>query len=235
VKRFVYVAVTVCFVVTLWAVPGFTKQAGEIKDGVYTDKDYQFSLKIPVGWSAKVKEAKSALRLSMDQTSAVPPEHLTGDLRDYMQIPTVVVIVDTTSLTVGQFIDNLLSPKFESKQKDGMLRLLKLISRPHEVLKRSEITFENAPATMIEARQPYEMEVSGRGAELDADSLDSDRANVINDHKYGSMFFTVRDGHIYAIHLICEYKTSSSIVEIYNAMIGSLKFAPVAEVKEAKE
>ena len=225
-KRFVYVAVTVCFVVTLWVVPGLAKPAGEIKDGVYVDKDYQFSLKIPVGWSANVKEAKSALRLAMDQKSATPPEHFTGDLRDYMQIPTVIVIVDTTSLTVGQFIDNLLSPKFESKQKSGMLRLLKLISRPHEILKRSEITFENAPAAMIEARQPYEMEVSERG---------SDRASVINDHKYGSMFFTVRDGRIYVIHLICEYKTSSTIVEIYNSMISSLKFAPVAEVKDTKE
>jgi len=226
VKRFVYVAVTVCFVVTLWAVPGFTKQAGEIKDGVYTDTDYQFSLKVPVGWSAKVKEAKSALRLAMDQTSADPPKQFTGDLRDYMQIPTVVVIVDTTSLTVGQFIDNLLSPKFESKQKSGMLRLLKLISKPHEILKRSEVTFEDASATMIEARQPYEMEVSARG---------SDRAIVVNDHKYGSMFFTVRDGRVYVIHLICEYQTSSPIVEVYNAMIGSLKFAPAAEVKDTKE
>ncbi len=213
--KFVGIAVTVVLFIACIGAPVEAKKAGEVKDNVYTDEGYNFSMEIPDGWSASIKSAKYALRLTMDQKSPVPPYQFRGNLRDYMQIPTMAVIVDTTSLGANEFVDSLLSPTFESKQKKFMDKYLKIFSRPYELVKRQEVTFLGKLAVMMEARQAYEITVAQQG---------SDRADVVNDNKYGTVFATVRDGHVYLITMICEYRTSQPIVDMYNQMISSLKF-----------
>jgi hypothetical protein len=227
VKRFVQITITIVFLLSVIGIPALAKKAGEIKDGVYRDDSYGFSITIPETWSANIKKSKSVIRLTMDEKSPVPPFHFQGDLRDYMQIPTMVLIVDTTSFDVGTFVDSLLASGYDSKQKKYFMKYLKIVSRPHEIIKRREVTIEGETAVILEARQAYEMEVSQRG---------SDRASVVNDYKYGSIFFTVRDGHVYILHMICEYQTSATILEVYNLVLGSLKFGPGPEAEaETKE
>jgi hypothetical protein len=203
------------FVLSLVSLPVQAKKAGIIEDNVYTDNDYGFSFTVPNGWSDNIKKSKYALRVSLEQTSAVPPRHFQGDKRDYMQIPDIKVIVDTTSLSPEEFIDMLLNSEFKSKQKKALLKYLKLISKPHEIQKRSKVTFAGQPSTVLEARQAYSMEVSSRG---------SDRADVVNDYKTGSIFCTVRDGKVYIFHLICEYQTGGPIMKLFSEMISGIKF-----------
>jgi hypothetical protein len=208
------------FVFSIMAVPVWAAKAGEIKDDIYTDNEYGFSFAIPAGWSANVKKAKYVLRVALDQKSPTPPRQFQGDLRDYMQIPAIKVLVDTTSLTVDQFVDSLLDPDFKSKQKKGLLKSLDLISKPYDIQKKGPLTFQGAKAYMIEARQSYSMEVSSSG---------SDRADVINDYKSGAIFLTVREGRVYIFHFICEYQTSEPIFKIFNGLINSLNFGGADE------
>lgn len=222
-KRKLTFVLMMVLALSLMGIPLQAKKAGEINEDVYTDAEYNFSFNVPAGWSSKIGKSGKVLRVNLDQTSAVPPRHFQGDLRDYMQIPTIKVLVDTTSLSVDEFIDNLLDSEFKSKQKKGLMKYLTLISKIHEVQKRSKVTFADAKATVLEARQSYSMEVSRRG---------SDKAEVLNDYKYGSIFFTVRDGKVYIIHMICEYQTSGPLINIFNAMLNSLKFNGAAEATE---
>jgi len=229
VKKSICIAVAIAISVSLIGVPAQAKKAGELKDGVYRDNKHDFSFTVPNGWSANIKKDKQVVRLTMEQKAPVPPYHFRGELRDYMQIPFMVVIADTTSFSVEQFVDSLLSPSYETKQMDYFLKYLKIISRPHEIMRRNQVTFQDQTAIMLEARQPYEMEVSKR----DEDLPGSDRADVVNDYKYGSMFLTVRDGHIFIIHMICEYGTSEPILQMFNSLIGSLTFGAAEEPAEA--
>ena len=103
------------------------------------------------------------------------------------------------------------------------MKNLDLIVKPHDILKRKDITFQDQKATVVEVRQAYSLEVSARG---------SDRASVVNDFKSGSMFFTVRDGRVFIIHIICEYQTSSGVLQAFETVINSLKFP--GETKEAE-
>ncbi len=213
--KFVGIAVSVVLLIACIGTPIQAKKAGDVKDNVYHDETYDFSFAVPDGWSTSIKSSKYALRLTMDQKSPVPPYQFRGNLRDYMQIPTMAVIVDTTSLEANAFVDSLLSPTFDSKQKKFMDKYLKIFSRPYEMVKRQEVTFKGKLAVMMEARQPYEITVAQQG---------SDKADVVNDNKYGTVFVTVRDGHVYLITMICEYRTSQQIVDMYNELISSLKF-----------
>lgn len=217
------IAVTVVLFIACIGAPVQAKKAGEVKDNVYRDNEYSFSFGVPEGWSTSIKSSKYALRLTLDQKSPVPPYQFRGNLRDYMQIPSMAVIVDTTSLGANEFVDSLLSSTFESKQKKFMDKYLKIISRPYELVKRQEVTFQGKLSVMMEARQPYEITVAQQG---------SDRADVVNDNKYGTIFVTVRDGHVYMITMICEYRTSQPIMDIYNKMINSLKFGADEEAGE---
>jgi hypothetical protein len=226
VKRSIVLATCTLIVCVLAAGSAIAEKAGAVENNVYTDSEYGFSFTVPTGWSTKIKDAKQVLRVSLMQTSAVPPSHFQGDLRDYMQIPTMAVIVDTTSEGVDKFIDNLLDNNYKSKQKKGLLKYLDLIAKPHEVLKRKDVTFQDQKATIVEVRQAYSMEVSERG---------SDRASVVNDFKTGSMFFTVRGGRILVIHIICEYQTSSAVMQAFETMLNSLKFLEAAKGAETPE
>jgi hypothetical protein len=225
VKKHLTIALTLLFLFSLIGMPVQAKKAGEIENDIYSDNDFGFSFKVPDKWSVKVKKSKSALRLTMEEKSPVPPQQFQGELRDYMQIPTIKILADTTSLTCEEFVDSLLSPEYDNKQKNFFMKSLNLISKPHEIQKRSNVTFEGANATVLEARQAYTMEVSARG---------SDRADVINDHKKGAIFFTVRDGNVIIIHMICEYKTSTSLMGVFDALLKSLTFKAEAD-KPAKE
>lgn len=224
--KFVGIAVTAVLLIACIGAPVQAKKAGEVKDNVYLDNEYNFSFKVPEGWSTSIKSSKYALRLTMDQKSPVPPYQFQGSLRDYMQIPIMAVIVDTTSMDANEFVDSLLSPSFESKQKKFMDKYLKIVSRPYEMVKRQEITFQGHLAVLMEARQPYEITVAQQG---------SDKADVVNDNKYGTIFVTVRDGHVYMISMICEYRTSQPILDMYNKMIDSLKFGTDEETGKESE
>jgi len=227
VRKLVLSALALVFMLTLIYVPAQAKKAGEIEDDIYTDFDHNFSFKVPNGWSANIKKSKYALRVALDQKSPVPPRHFQGELRDYMQIPTIDVIVDTTSLETEEFVDSLLSPDFKSRQKKGLMRYLDILEKPtYEIQKRSKLTFHGHPATVLEVRQPYSMEVSTRG---------SDRAEVINDYKTGLVFLTERDGKLFIISMLCEYQTSNSILGIVNSLINSIEFNGGEEPEKAEE
>lgn len=226
--KYVSIAVTVVLIIVFIGTPVEAKKAGEVKDNIYRDSDYDFSMQIPDGWSTSIKNAKYALRMTMDQKSPVPPQQFQGNLRDYMQIPTMAVIVDTTSLGATELFDSLLSSSFESKQKKFMDKYLKIVSRPYNVVKRKEVTFAGQVAIFFEARQPYEITVA---KEVTPNQPASDKADVVNDNKYGTIFLTVRGGHVYLISMICEYRTSEAILDMYNRMIASLKFGEPAETQ----
>ncbi|MCP4570588.1 MAG: hypothetical protein GY841_23635 [FCB group bacterium] len=200
----------------LISAPVMAKKAGEIKDKVYTDKDYKFSMQIPEGWSTKIGKDNRPDRMALDEKSYPYPQHFQGGGKeDYAQIPMMIVLVDTCSIPVDKFLENLLDSKYKSGQKKYFMKKLRLISKTHEILKQKDITFHKAKAIQIEARQAYSIEVAERG---------SDRADVVSDFKGGAMFLTVRDGKIFVFHMIYEYTYNMQYQDTFNRLISSLKF-----------
>lgn len=197
-------------------VPVSAKKVGEIKDGVYYDKENKFSFQTPEGWGAKIgSKSKKPLKITMTQQSYAVPQAFQGANFDYAQIPTIKVFADTTTLDVSTFIEKLKDPEFKSGQKKYCIRNLKLLSKPHEILKSRDITFIGQKAIILDVRQSYTIDIAGGGA---------GRAKQISDFKAGSILFTVRKGKIYMVHMITEYQTSASYKSIYGALIGSLRF-----------
>ena len=217
-KKIGYVVLALFFVCLIYSPVLAGKKAGEIKDGIFTDANYNFSIAGPEGWGTKISSAKKLLRLAMSQKSYPYPRHFQGGGKeDYAQIPMIHVMADTTSLTVEQFVDSLLDEKFKSKQKKIFLRSLKLITKNYEILKKKEVTVKKAKAIEIEVRQQYSMEISA--------DRDTDRADVVNDYRSGSMFVTVREGNVIIVHLINEWEYHGNYLAVFDNIIGGLNFS----------
>lgn len=213
-KKAICLVLTCLFFVVVVAAPALAKKAGEVKDDVYTDANHKFSVKIPTGWSPTIKDERSPLRLVLTQKSYPVPEQFQSN-RDYAQIPTISVLVDTTSLTVDQFVDSLLDSKCKSKQRQFFVRNMPSIAKVYDVLKRSNTTAGDAKALALEVRQQYSVEVAQSG---------SDMADVVQDYKSGKIFVTVKNGKAYVIHGICEYKLNTSYDQFFTGVFNSLKF-----------
>lgn len=216
-KKSLYITLAIVLAVFVISAPVVAKKAGKVKDDVYTDNNYKFSFKIPTGWSTKISKSKKPDRIILTQKSyAVPQQFQGGAKGDYAQIPTIIVIADTTSLKVDEFVDSLLDDKFKSDQKKYFMRKLKLISKSYEIMKRREITVAGAKSIQIEARQQYTIEIPQAG---------SDKADVVTDFKGGAIFFTVRDGRIFIIYMIYEwYYNKPNLDLFYKRLIPGLKF-----------
>jgi hypothetical protein len=103
-------------------------RAGKIKDGVYTDKKYNFQLTLNDGWKCKVGENNKNYRLTLTQkTFEIPPHY--SDSKDYTKVPRTVVYVDTSSMGVSQFIDSLLSESFKSDQKKAVYKEFEILNK----------------------------------------------------------------------------------------------------------
>ncbi len=213
-KKNVWLTWAFLFIVLVVVSPVAAKKAGEIKDNVYLDGNYKFSLNVPAGWSPTIKDEKSPVRLVMMQSSYPVPTQF-QDRRDYAQIPTMTVLYDTTSLTAEQFVDTLLDNKSKSKQRAFFVKNMPLISKTHDILKRSTGTLGNAKTVTLEVRQKYALEVAQAG---------SDMADVINDYKAGTIFVAVKDGKVFVFHSIAEYQLISSYQTIFGGTIASIKF-----------
>ncbi len=215
-RKFIGISLTIIFAFAVLSNPIMAKKIGKIEEGVFTDNDHKFSMAIPDGWSSKIgSKSKIPLRLTLMEKSPTFPRQFLGGKEDYAQIPTIKVFVDACTTTVDKFIENLLDSKFKSDQKKYFLKHLKIISRNYEILKSGDMTFHANKAKILEVRQAYTLQIAERG---------SNRAIPINDFYSASILFTVRDGKIFAMYIVSEYKTFADYGSIWQDMINSLKF-----------
>jgi len=95
-------------------------KAGQIADGVYSDTQHGFSLTLPAGWDAKIKEAKSACRLVLTQEKFELPVEL-EPYRDEIPAPFARVWLVELSFNTREFADSLISNSYSSDLKSEIL------------------------------------------------------------------------------------------------------------------
>ena len=96
-------------------------KAGQITDGVYSDAKHGFSLTLPAGWDAKVKEVKSECRLELTLKKFELPVDL-EPYRDAMTAPAAEVWVVELPFSTHEYVDSLISDSYRSNLKSRLLR-----------------------------------------------------------------------------------------------------------------
>jgi hypothetical protein len=171
------------------------KMAGEMAELVYTDNQYGFSVTFPEDWDIRVHEEKDPIRVVAQKDNyAVPPAFKDAEL--YTTIPTVKIIIDTTSLKLLDFLDSLKSPTFDSDQKNSLLLELKVLNGNFGRPRVSRLRLENGiKGRLFRTSLDYSINVQKPG---------SNTATPVQDQIKGDIAFFQEGNQLFILSAVCE-------------------------------
>ena len=199
-------------------------KAGEMKDGVYTDRTYKFSIKVHDNWQIRINKDEDPERIVLIQKKyGIPADYV--DAPDYTEIPKLTLYVDTTSLGPYAFLDSLTHDDFKSDQKDDIksefdfLQLQEIIP-----MGRSPWKVDDEAGLVWTGQSKYVKEV-----QTSAGSIGGKRVYG----SYGGTIAAVKHGkHIFLFHMMCEWPYFETVMGEVNQMLGSFTFENGKEKKK---
>lgn len=223
-KKLLIVSLILLFVVPSVMSRRKPDRAGSVSDYVFTDKKFDFSIKLNDGWKYKIQKNEDICRLTMVQVDyAIPPDYQAAP--DYTKIPRVVFSVAETNLDPRTFVDSLVSETFDSDQKSELLKEFEILNigpgsgfSPEKLVPRGANNFEvkDLKAHKWTGQLKYTNEVS-----TSASSLGGKRVKGA----YGGMIVAIEKGDkILLIHAICEWIYFSDIEKSVMEFVNSLEW-----------
>ena len=164
-------------------------KAGEIEDGVYHDKTYEFKLNIPEDWNCSIKKEKEQVRLVMTKKQYDVPIAFV-DNPTFTKIPKISVFVDTINMPLNWFVDSLLAEDkiYNSKQKKNILQCCEILYGDYVPRQNTKMSIGDIEGLMISGEKKYTIEIP----------------DVYTNYYGGSIFFIKEGNTLVLFHFICE-------------------------------
>jgi len=201
-----------------------SKDAGSVQDSVYTDSNYNFSLKIPKGWEHSIKDEDDNVRLVLTREEYDIPQRYIH-FPAYTETPKVTVFAGETSMPLNWFVDSLLSDDYNSKLKKRMLPELKILYGDYIPKKRSKMSTGQSEGIILVGERQYTISVQRSG-------FQSDKADVVTDYYGGGVYLTKHEDNIVALHFICEKVFLDNYMDEFNSMINSFNWQSAEDSKK---
>lgn len=192
-------------------------KAGKIRDGVFTDATYGFTITMDSEWKAKVRKVKDPFRLVLTQKNFLIPSDY-RDAPDYTKIPKIVIWADTTSMSAGAIVDSLLSETYGSAQKKTILREFDILYE-QDLIPRGKKRFSIAgqKAVAWKAKALYTKEVATSASSLGGKRVKS---------SYGGAIIAIKRGDLVLLfHVMCEFQYFKTIYAETLTFANSIKWA----------
>jgi hypothetical protein len=202
------------------------KKTGKVEKNVYTDSEFGFQITGLDNWKVKNQKNPSLLRVLMTQknykVSSIP-----GASKYTTTIPSVLVLADTTSLSLEQVEESLLGKGKLLQNIDGFMIKLDLIHNS-EYLEIHDLMIDSIPARNYTLKQSYKK----TGEDIRVRDPIYGSSVIIQDFLAGHLILFKKGNHIYVVQFSCEreffYPTNSEFQKI----ISSWTFA--ADSQETK-
>ncbi len=193
-------------------------KTGEVKDNVFTDSKFGFQITGLQNWKVKKQDEPSLVRVLMTQknykVSSIP-----GASKYTTTIPSILVLADTTSLSLEEIEKCLLKAGKNLDNKEGFLIKLDLITNS-ECLEVHDLTVDSIPARDYILKQLYKK--TGEDMRV-RDPINGSQV-IIQDFLAGHVIVFKKGKNVYVVQSSCEreffYPTDSEFQNI----IGSWKF-----------
>ena len=188
-------AFTLCNATGPFAKP---KKTGEVNKNVYTDSEFGFRITGLDNWKVKNQKEPSLLRLIMTQknykVSSIP-----GASKYTTAIPTVLILADTTSLSLEEVEQCLLGEGKALDNQDEFMIKLDLISNS-ENLEVHDVAIDSVPARDYILKQPYKK--TGEDPRVRDPIFGS--SVIIQDFLAGHVIVFKRGNYLYVVQSSCE-------------------------------
>lgn len=214
----------ILLVAFIFAVSGATspfakpQKTGEVKKNLYTDSKFGFQITGLGNWKVKNQKEPSLLRLIMTQKN-YKVSSIAGASKYTTSIPAVLVMADTTSLSLAEVEECLLKKGKALSNQDDYLIKLDLIPNS-EFLEVHDVIIDSVPARDYILKQPYKK--TGEDPRVRDPIFGS--SVIIQDFVAGRVILFKRGNNLYVVQFSCEreffYPTDSE----FQKMMGSWKF-----------
>jgi len=176
------------------------QKTGKVKGNTFTDSKFAYELDFLKNWKLKDEKEPSLLRASLMKKNYQIDRLSSLQSRGEFNIPTILILADTTSLSIEEFKKALFADgKEKIKNKDDYALALEFLTGS-EVMQESEILVDSIPARILTMRKPFERVV--KDPTRTRDPLGS--ARIINEFLLGYLLFFKYDRNIFVIHFSCE-------------------------------
>lgn len=202
--------------------PCFAKKenTGEVKKNVYTDSKFGFEITGLPNWKMKAQKEPSSLRLLLTQKNYKVSQS-SGASQYTTAIPTILILADTTSLSLADVESCLFQKGEKLKNKDDYMLKLDLIPNS-DYLGIGDVTIEKVPARMYTLQQKYKKtgeDIKRRGVGFPEGST-----VIIEDFLAGHVLLFKKDNKLYMVQFSCEREFFAPTNEEFQKIIKSWKF-----------
>jgi hypothetical protein len=168
----------------------------------------------------KSEKEPSLLRLVMTQKN-YKASNIPGSTQYTTSIPTIIILADTTSLTLKQVAQSLLEQKEFLANRNEFLLKLDLIANS-EYLGIHDITVDSIPARDYTLKQPYKK----TGEDIRVHDSMYGSSVIIQDFLAGHVVIFKRDKNIYILQFSCEREFFYPTNVEFQKILASWKFSP---------
>jgi len=200
--------------------PSKAENTGELKKNVYTDAKFGFQLTGLDNWKMKSEKEPSFLRLVMTQKN-YKASNIPGSTQYTTSIPTIIILADTTSLTLKQVEQSLLEQKGFMANRNEFLMKLDLIANS-EYLEIHDVTVDSIPARDYTLKQPYKR----TGEDIRVHDSMYGSTVIIQDFLAGHVVLFKKDRNIYVVQFSCEREFFYPTNVEFQKILASWKFSP---------
>ncbi len=196
---------------------------GTYENHIFTDKKYGFQVEISDEWNMKMMAKGKPVRFIAEKKEySIPPAFIENE---YLTTsPMVKIYVDTSKMSVREFVDSLKSRSFSSDQKKAIFRSLKIFESKTKRPLVSRLKLKSGiKGLRVKILRRYRLDVPRGVGQL---------SDVVTDNVQGDLaFFKTPDNkHIVILSGICESRFYRNVNEpFFQEIFDSFKF-----IEEAK-
>lgn len=195
------------------------ENTGEVKKNTYTDAKFGFQITSLSNWKVKTQKEPSSLRVVLTQKNYKISENSVS--AQSTAIPTILILADTTSLSLAE-VESCLFQKCEKlKNRDDYMLKLDLIPNS-ENLGTGDVTIADLPARMYTLQQKYERVVEDI---RELSSSPSGGTVIIEDFLAGHVILFKKGNNLYMVQFSCEREFFAPTSEEFQKIIKSWKFS----------
>jgi hypothetical protein len=192
-------------------------EVGYIKDGIYHDTRFGFSVKIPVDWKeAKLRKEPTSERLLLIQKKPKVPLRLQNSPESATK-PSVLIFADSTGMSPESFLAFLRADTGKTEFKTRILSKSVLLDpgtpSAVQILKKTTVKILGQEADKLGARLEYSVRV---------ESPTTSAMVQVNGFRAGYIYIVPFPGWLLYIEQACEDEYVESLQPDFDTMINSL-------------
>lgn len=197
-KFLIWFVISVIFLLVNFVPVVQAENAGKVEKNIYTDSRFGFQVTALNNWKVKSEKEPSLNRVVMTQKN-YKTTNMPGGSSYNSAVPTILILADTTSLSLKQVEESLLDKNGYLSKKSEFMMKLDLIPNS-EYVEIHDIIVDSIPARDYTIKQPYKK----TGEDLRVHDSMYGTSVIIQDYLAGHVVLFKKDKNIYVIQFTSE-------------------------------